>query len=91
MTVKASISLTDYQDAYARDLVAKGQYPSLSAVMQRGLDLLRHETETREVELQALRTLIDTRSSGPVVSLDDGFATVDSMIAERRAARDLQG
>ena len=91
MTVKASISLTDYQDAYARDLVAKGQYPSLSAVMQRGLDLLRHETETREVELQALRTLIDARSSGPVVSLDDGFATVDSMIAERRAARDLQG
>ena len=36
MTVKASISLTDAQDAYARSLVKGGRYPSLSAVLATG-------------------------------------------------------
>jgi hypothetical protein len=32
LTAKASISLTDDQDAFARSLVESGQSPSLSAV-----------------------------------------------------------
>jgi antitoxin ParD1/3/4 len=47
MTAKASISLTDEQQAFARGLVKSGQYASLSAVLQRGLDMLRHESELR--------------------------------------------
>ena len=45
MSVKASISLTDSQEAFARTLVAEGRYASLSAVLQQGLELLRHQTE----------------------------------------------
>ena len=45
MSVKASVSLTEQQDAFARDQVRQGRYASLSAVVQRGLELLREETE----------------------------------------------
>ena len=58
MSVKASVSLTEQQDAFARDLVRQGRYASLSAVVQRGLELLREETEAKEPELAALRALL---------------------------------
>jgi len=54
MTVKTSISLTDEQEVFARSLVDSGQYASLSAVLQRGLDMLRHDSELRAAELAAL-------------------------------------
>ena len=47
-SVKASVSVTAQQAAFARGLVEEGRYPSLSAVVQRGLELLRAETEARE-------------------------------------------
>ena len=53
MTVKTSISLTDSQEACARDLVQRGRYPSLSAVLQQALELLRSETELEAAELAA--------------------------------------
>ena len=56
MTAKTSISLTDDQEAYARALVESGRYPSLSAVLQRGLEMLRRDTDIRDAELQALRS-----------------------------------
>jgi antitoxin ParD1/3/4 len=36
MSVKASILLTEAQEAFTRALVADGRYPSLSAVLQQG-------------------------------------------------------
>ncbi|PPQ29158.1 ribbon-helix-helix domain-containing protein [Rhodopila globiformis] len=78
MTVKTSISLTDEQDAYARALVERGRYPSVSAVLQRGLEVLRRENETHEAELQALQTLIDRRRAGSIVPLE---ATVEEFLA----------
>ncbi|WP_313608756.1 type II toxin-antitoxin system ParD family antitoxin, partial [Rhizobium sp.] len=45
MSVKASVSISDQQDSFARRLVEEGRYASLSAVVQRGLELLRQETE----------------------------------------------
>ena len=51
MSVKASISISAQQEAFARALVEEGRFASLSAVMQHGLELLRAETETREAEL----------------------------------------
>ncbi|MGO1080130.1 ribbon-helix-helix domain-containing protein [Inquilinus sp. CA228] len=83
MTVKISISLTDDQEAYARGLVDSGQYPSLSAVLQRGLDMLRRDDEIRETELQALRTLIDQRRAGPFVDLDEGEAATRRLLQLR--------
>ena len=43
MTVKTSISLTDSQEAFARNLVERGRYPSLSAVLQHGLETVNKE------------------------------------------------
>ncbi len=87
MTVKTSISLTDDQEAYARSLVESGQYPSLSAVLQRGLDMLRRESEMRDAELEALRSLIDQRRAGPFVDIDVGEADTRAMLTRKRTAR----
>ncbi len=70
MTVKTSISLTDEQEAYARRLVARGRFPSVSAVLQRGLDMLRRDDESHDAEIQALHALIEERRSGPFVPLE---------------------
>ncbi len=68
MTVKTSISLSDQQDAFARQLVEEGRYASVSAVIQQGLDLLRQKTEHDELERAALRVLLEQRREGPFVS-----------------------
>jgi antitoxin ParD1/3/4 len=87
MTAKTSISLTDDQEAYARSLVESGQYPSLSAVLQRGLEMLRRESEMREAELQALRSLIDRRRAGAFVDIDAAEAETRAMLARKRQKR----
>jgi antitoxin ParD1/3/4 len=84
MTAKTSISLTDDQQAYARSLVENGQYPSLSAVLQRGLEILRRETEMWDAELQALRSLIDQRRAGAFTDIDAGEAETRAIIARKR-------
>ena len=87
MTVKTSISLTDDQEAYARSLVEAGQYPSLSAVLQRGLEMLRRDNEARDAELAALRSLIDQRRAGAFVDLDEAEAETRAMLQRKRQAR----
>ena len=91
MTVKASISLTDTQEAFARDLVARGVYPSLSAVMQHGIEMLREETEARRATTDALRALLAERREGDAVSIEEGKARTRAMIAGKRAAHGLAG
>ncbi|MDA7964818.1 type II toxin-antitoxin system ParD family antitoxin [Ruegeria sp.] len=85
MSVKASISLTESQEAYARELVALGHYPSLSAVLQQGLELMRAQSQTTD----ALRELLDRRKSGAFVNLDEGKQRTKEMIARKRAERGL--
>lgn len=84
MTVKTSISLTDQQEAFARSLVEKGRYASLSAVLQHGLDLLRAQTEREELELEVLRAALRKRAEGPFVPLEEPGALSRSVIAEAR-------
>jgi len=84
MTAKTSISLTDEQEAYARSLVESGQYSSLSAVLQRGLEMLRRDCEMRDAELLALRALIEQRRGGDFVDIDVGEAETRAMIARKR-------
>jgi antitoxin ParD1/3/4 len=85
MTVKTSVSLTDAQEAYARALVESGRFPSLSAVLQRGLDLLRAESEAAEAELAALRALLKDRAKGPFISAEEFETRVERMIERKRA------
>jgi antitoxin ParD1/3/4 len=89
MSVKASVSLSAQQDAFARELVRQGRYASVSAVVQRGLELLRAETEAREAELAALRALLAERAAGPFVSVAEARAATEAMIAAKRRAHGL--
>lgn len=91
MSVKASISLTESQEAFARELVADGRYPSLSAVLQQGLELLRQDTEAREVEIDALRTLLSERRQGGFVGMREGRRRTRAMLARKKAANGLPG
>ncbi|MBU2888145.1 MULTISPECIES: ribbon-helix-helix domain-containing protein [Celeribacter] len=83
MTVKSSISLSDPQDRFARGLVESGKYASLSSVLQHGLDLLRQKTEAEDLEVAALRQLVDRRLSGTRVSSADMDTRIEQMIARK--------
>jgi antitoxin ParD1/3/4 len=89
MSVKASVSISDQQDVFARRLVEEGRYASLSAVVQRGLELLRQETELKDAELAALRNLLAERGQGQFVSVEDGKDRTAAMIAAKKASYGL--
>jgi antitoxin ParD1/3/4 len=89
MSVKASVSLTAQQDAFARELVRQGRYASVSAVVQRGLELLREETEAKAAELAALEALLAERAAGEFVGIAEGRAATEAMIAAKRRAHGL--
>jgi antitoxin ParD1/3/4 len=87
VTAKTSISLTDAQEAYARELVERGRYPSLSAVLQHGLELLRTERDAEEAEIAALRAVLEERRRGPFVSVKEGRKRTQRMIAAKKTKR----
>ena len=68
MAVKFSISLTDEQHRFAKELVEAGRYSSVSAVRQQGIDLLRQRMHNDDLERAALKALLDQRSVGALVS-----------------------
>ncbi len=71
MSVNASVSVSAQQDAYAHDLVDQGRFPSFSAVVRQGLDPLRKRDEGKQLEMAALRVLLEERLAGPFVSARD--------------------
>ena len=85
MPAKISVSLTDSQAAFARELVELGNYPSLSAVLQHGLELLRQQREMNEAELAALRAVLKTRARGEFVDVTKGRARTARMIRAKKA------
>ncbi len=89
MTVKSSISLTDEQDAFARALVEKGRYASLSAVLQQGLELLRVKSEGEELERQALLAVLERRRGGAFVSGTEMKSSITSVAQRKRRAHGL--
>lgn len=89
MSIKASVSMSEAQEAFARSLVASGRFSSVSAVVQRGLEMLRAQTEREEAEMAALKAFFDARCAGP---FEDGKSARDAtraMIAAKRAAHGL--
>ncbi|WP_377297412.1 type II toxin-antitoxin system ParD family antitoxin [Rhizobium sp. SGZ-381] len=89
MTVKASVSMSDQQDAFARRLVEEGRYSSVSAVVQQGLELLREQTEMKEAELAALRALLDERRQGPFLTMEESKQQIQDMLSRKKAALGL--
>jgi antitoxin ParD1/3/4 len=89
VTVKSSISLTDEQHAFAKALVEAGHYPNVSAVLQRGVDLLRQRVEAEGPETAALRTLLSRRREGAFVGAEGMDTRLAGMIGDKRRAHGL--
>ena len=86
MTVKSSISLTDDQHAFAKVLVDSGRFPSVSAVLQQGIELLRERMEDEAVERAALAEILGKRRSGPFLSATRMDSRLSRMIGRKRRA-----
>ncbi|AYD03187.1 type II toxin-antitoxin system ParD family antitoxin [Neorhizobium sp. NCHU2750] len=89
MSVKASISMTDQQDAFARKLVEEGHYENLSEVVQHGLELLRAETEWPEEDIEDLKKLLNERMNGEFITMEESERRIDAMIEANRKAYGL--
>ena len=89
MTVKSSVSLTDEQHAFARALVEAGRYPSLSAVLQQGVDLLRQRIDSEELEKAALRELLSRRREGEFIAPERMDERMARAVAAKRRAHGL--
>ena len=84
MSVKASVSISEQQDAFVRGLVEQGRYPSASAVIQQGLELLREQTEMKDSERALLKALLEKRLNGDFATVDEGRSRTEALIAEKR-------
>ncbi|MEM9440560.1 MAG: type II toxin-antitoxin system ParD family antitoxin [Pseudomonadota bacterium] len=71
MTVKPTISLTDQAHDFARSLVEKGQFASLSAVVQHGLQLIQREEAKHQALLSAIRADLDRRAEAKSMSTEE--------------------
>lgn len=89
MSVKASISISEQQDRFARKLVEDGRYSSVSAVIQHGLEMLKSDVEAGETEILALKTLLASRMNGEFTSIEDGRSRTVAMIEKKRRANGI--
>ena len=89
MTVKSSVSLTDEQYAFAKTLVDTGRYSSVSAVIQRGIDLLRRSLELDDLERRALQEALSRRQVGEFVAAEEMDDRLSRMIADKRRAHQV--
>lgn len=90
MTVKSSISLTDEQHGFAKALVEAGRYPSVSAVLQQGIELLREQMRTEALEREALAEVLTRRRRGTFVSAAELDDRVRRMLGRKRRAHAVQ-
>ena len=90
MTVKSSISLANDQHAFAKTLVEAGRFPSMSAVMQQGVELLRQQMESEAMERAALAEVLKQRRAGGFVSGDKMDERIAAMLARKRQAYAVQ-
>ena len=70
MVVKSSVSLREDQHAFAKALVGAGRFPSVSAVLQQGLELLQQQEADAQADRAALRVLLQQRFEGAFISAD---------------------
>lgn len=90
MSVKASVSITEQQNQFVRDLVAKGRYSSISAVVQQGIEMLKTETEIKNAELNAFRAFIEERAAGPFVPIVKDDPWIRNIISASLSSHDLE-
>jgi len=84
MTAKRTISLTDQGYEFARSLVEKGRFASLSAVLQHGLRLVEQSEAEQQARLDAIRGERARRAGQPSLPTEE----MDDLLAAWRAERD---
>lgn len=87
MTVEPAVSLTDQGYEFAKALVKKGRFASVSAVLQHGLHLVEREEEEHGARLEAIRIDFARRAEQPAVPTEE----MDARLAAWREARDAGG
>jgi antitoxin ParD1/3/4 len=85
MTVKPTVSLTDQAHEFAKGLVERGDFASLSAVVQHGLRLVQCEEEERQARLEAIRADLERRAAQTSIATE----AMDARLAAWRAERDV--
>jgi antitoxin ParD1/3/4 len=90
MTVKSSISLTDEQHRFAKELVDAGRYSSVSAVLQQGINLLRQCMQDDDLHRTALKAQLDQRSAAAFVSGTQMDKIIARLITLKRRAHAVQ-
>ena len=80
MTIKTSISLPETQARYARDLVDRGVFPSLSAVVQHSLEALRQKEEAERADTEALKAVLAARAEGAFLAEPQFRTRLDAML-----------
>ncbi len=77
VVIKSSVSLREDQHAFAKALVVAGRFPSVSAVLQKGLDLLQQgldllqqQDTDAQADRAALQVLLQQRANGSFISGD---------------------
>ena len=70
MVVKSSVALREDQHALAKALVGAGRFPSVSAVLQQGLELLQQQEADAQADRAALLVLLQQRAKGAFISAD---------------------
>ena len=70
MVIKSSVSLREDQHAFAKALVGTGRFPSVSAVLQQGLELLQQQEADAKADRAALQALLQQRAKGAFISAD---------------------
>jgi antitoxin ParD1/3/4 len=84
VTVKNSISLTGEQYSFATTLVDSGRFPSVSAVLQQDVELLREKLEDVTLERAALIEILGKRRSGPFLSATRMDGRLHRMVDKKR-------
>jgi antitoxin ParD1/3/4 len=90
MTVKTSVSLRDDHHAFAEELVKRGRFNSVSAVIQYGLEKMREEEAAAREEREAFVNMLKERAAGPFLSEEEFDSRLDRMFAEKARAWHLE-
>jgi len=90
MTVKSAVSFIDEHHAFARAMVERGEFASVSAVVAAGIQRLRDEEAERRAMLDAMAEEVRRRAEAPdeefKVHVPGDFSTIlERVLAARRA------
>lgn len=66
-------------------MVEAGKFPSVSAVVQHAVEIVREKTEQEAMDRQAFLRWIEGRMTGPTLSLDEFRVRMETMIQDRKA------